>query len=126
MNKLILENLISHKNKCGIYKILINNKIYIGSSKNIKNRLNTHLKTLRNNTHHNHTMQNLYNKYKDEIYFEIIEECLENVLLVREKYYIDLLKPYINHILDPINLNRDYITKERIKNKKKCVLFNII
>lgn len=119
MNKLILENLISYKNKCGIYKITINNKIYIGSSKNIKNRLNTHLKTLKNKTHHNHTMQNLYNKYGDEIYFEIMEECLENILLIREKYYIDLLKPYINHILDPISLKRDYITKKRVKNKQK-------
>ena len=120
MNKLILENLIPHKNKCGIYKITINNKIYIGSSKNIKNRLNTHLKTLKNKTHHNHTMQNLYNKYGiDNIYFEVIETCLEENRISREKYYINSIKPYINHILDPENIIRDKEYKHRISISKK-------
>lgn len=104
--------------KTGIYKIRINNKEYIGSSRNLKSRLRHHLRSLKRNEHHNKTMQNLYNKYKD-VYFEIIEECNVEELLIREFYYIKLISPYINHILDPLSNERDEIYKKRLSNGLK-------
>ena len=94
MEKLTLQKIKVYKKVCGIYKIKIHDKEYIGSSKNIQHRLRQHLITLKQNKHHNHTMQNLYNKYGiDNIYFEVIETCLEENRISREKYYINSIKP---------------------------------
>jgi|694.fasta_scaffold00217_44 hypothetical protein len=83
----------------GIYKITnsINNKIYIGSSVDIKARKYLHLSMLKNNKHHSPILQRVYNKYgKNSLKFEIIELCKEINLLEREQYYIDTLKPEYN------------------------------
>lgn len=75
----------------GIYKITnnINNKIYIGQSVNINNRLNWHKELLQHNDHPNSHLQNSVNKYGFENFkFEIIEECDKNDLSVRERYWI--------------------------------------
>ena len=50
-------NLVSENS--GIYKIqnLVNNKIYIGSSINLKTRYRTHLRTLNENNHANRLLQ---------------------------------------------------------------------
>jgi hypothetical protein len=70
-------------------------------------------------------MQNLYNKYgKNQIYFTIIEECSDDILIEREAYYINALNPYINHILDPQTLVRDSIYKQRISVAKKKAYTN--
>ena len=99
-------------NRVGIYKIKIIDKEYIGSSCNIGSRLKHHLWSLQHLKHHNRTMQNLFNKYGiNNIYFEIIEECSEEVLIEREAFYIKTLNPYINHILDPQSLVRDEVYK---------------
>lgn len=81
----------------GIYKItnLINNKVYIGSSKNIYNRINRHHKSyLRNNNHWNIHLQNAWNKYGGEKFkFEIIEVVdNEGSLKSREQYWMDFYK----------------------------------
>lgn len=81
----------------GIYQIknLITNDIYIGSSFNIEKRWKVHKRTLSNNTHYNIYLQRVWNKYKNHNFvFEIIEIC--NDLLVREQYYLDILKPKYN------------------------------
>lgn len=60
----------------GIYKItnIKNNKIYIGSSKNINRRWNEHKRCLKNNDHHSGHLQNAWNKYGEENFkFEILE-----------------------------------------------------
>lgn len=120
MKNLNTENIKPFTKKIGIYKIKINNKIYIGSSVNVKNRLRVHLQTLKGKKHHNKTMQNLFNKYgENEIYFELVEECEKDILIDREKYYMNILKPYINHILDPVKLTRDDTFKKRISESKK-------
>ena len=48
-----------------IYKILALNskKLYIGSAKNIKDRIRCHLKDLRDNKHHSVYLQRVFNKY---------------------------------------------------------------
>jgi hypothetical protein len=68
-------------------------------------------------------MQNLFNKYgEDNVFFEVVE-VIENqdgdFIVGREKYYIDTLKPYINHILDPVNIVRDEVYCQRISESKK-------
>lgn len=85
--------------KSGIYKIIntINNRIYIGSAFNLNGRKSEHFSTLRKNKHRNSKLQNSYNKYGDENFlFEIIERCDKSILLEREQYYIDTLKPFFN------------------------------
>lgn len=81
-----------------VYKILnkINNKCYIGSANNFEHRKSSHLRLLRKNKHHSVKLQRAWNKYKEENFeFSIIEECTENKL-VREQFYIDILKPFYN------------------------------
>lgn len=58
-------------------------------------------------------MINCFNKYGEEqCYFKILEQCSENVLCEREKFYIDVLKPELNVELDPVKQNGDYKTKK--------------
>jgi group I intron endonuclease len=125
MEKLNTQTLKTALKSIGIYKIKINDKEYIGSSCNIGHRLKHHLWSLENLKHHNRTMQNLYNKYgKEEIYFTIVEECSDDILIEREAYYISTLNPYINHILDPQTLVRDDIYKQRLSAAKKKAYAN--
>lgn len=82
-----------------IYKIenLINNKIYIGSTINFKQRLKHHKYQLKNNIHHSRYLQNAWNKYGDENFkIEILEECVEEDILTKEQYYIDNLNSSYN------------------------------
>ena len=52
-------------NISGIYSIfnIINNKQYVGSSKNIRRRIKEHYRDLQNNKHHSQPLQNAWNKY---------------------------------------------------------------
>jgi group I intron endonuclease len=90
---------------CGIYKIVNvkTNKIYIGSSVNIKNREKRHFWMLRKNIHDNEYLQNSYNKYgKDFFEFETIELCPFDDLILKENYYINKYKS--NDLLFGYNL----------------------
>lgn len=125
MEKLNTETLKTALKCIGIYKIKINDKEYIGSSCNIGHRLKHHLWSLENLKHHNRTMQNLYNKYGIEnVYFTIVEQCSDEILIEREAYYIKTLSPYINHILDPQILVRDNVYKQRLSVAKKKAYAN--
>lgn len=84
---------------CGVYKIinLINGKIYIGSTKNMRRRLWKHRALLRHNKHHNQHLQNSWNKYGENNFdYAIIEQCDESCQYEREQYYIDTLHPEYN------------------------------
>lgn len=93
------------KTNCGIYKIVINNKIYIGSSINLKSRKYAHFRDLKKNKHCNNHLQSAYNKYGKHNSKWEIEEYIENIedkqklketLLNKEQYYLDLYESY-NH-----------------------------
>lgn len=76
---------------CGIYciKNKVDNKVYIGQSININNRLANHKSDLKHNRHHNTYLQHAYNKYGVENFeFSIICECDMKELDKLEKYYI--------------------------------------
>ena len=78
---------------CGIYKItnLVNGKVYIGSSIDIKRRWKKeHLYFLEKNKHWNDHLQSSWNKYgKKNFKFEIEEPCSEELLIEREDYNIN-------------------------------------
>lgn len=74
----------------GIYMILniINNKMYIGSSKNVKRRLQEHKRELRKGIHINKHLQNAWNKYGEENFLfkeiESIDTTLNNNFLLKD------------------------------------------
>jgi group I intron endonuclease len=80
----------------GIYKILNlkNNKVYIGSSFDVKARLRTHRNQLKTNVHGNSHLQYSYNKYgKDNFSYSIIkivENCSSEELEEIEESFIKL------------------------------------
>lgn len=85
--------------KSGIYiiKSIINNKIYIGSSINVKRRQIDHINKLRANKHPNIKLQRHYNKYGEkDLVFNIIEYCDKSKLIELEQKYIDIKKPFFN------------------------------
>lgn len=71
----------------GIYKItcLSNDKIYIGSSVDIKKRWNSHKHYLRKGIHANNYLQNSWNKYGEKNFkFEVVE-IIEPKLLMKNE-----------------------------------------
>jgi group I intron endonuclease len=79
------------KTLIGVYKItnLINNKLYVGSAINIKNRFKTHKRLLKNNKHFNNHLQSSYNKYGiDNFIYDIIEITSIDTLLKKECFWI--------------------------------------
>jgi len=99
-------------NQPGIYMIQIGNRYYVGSSNHIGKRLTTHKSRLKRNKHENVIMINCFNKYgPKQCHFKVLEICNEDILLQREKFYIDVLKPELNIELDPVKQNSDYKSK---------------
>jgi group I intron endonuclease len=77
----------------GIYIItnIINNKVYIGSSQDIKRRFYLHKHYLNKKNHTNIHLQTAWELYgKQNFVFSILEFVEKNeILLEKEKYYID-------------------------------------
>lgn len=87
-----------NKSSIGIYKIQINNHVYIGSTTGrygFSTRWSKHCSQLKNNTHHSIIMQNCFNKYK-QANFEIVAICDKQDCIKLEQYYIDTLNPDMN------------------------------
>lgn len=83
----------------GIYCIINikNSKKYIGSSKNIRQRLWSHRAELRHNKHENAHLQSAWNKYGEHNFdYYILENCDKSLLLEREQWYINIIKPEYN------------------------------
>ncbi len=84
---------MKHKTKSGVYCIInkINNKIYIGSSINIQERIYNHKTHLNKNIHCNKYLQSSYNKYgKDNFEFDILDLCSPDIMHSIEKYWINI------------------------------------
>jgi len=68
------------------------NKVYIGSSQNIRKRINEHRNDLIKGKHHNKYLQNSWNKYGEKTFeFKILERCEIDMLLGREQFWIDTI-----------------------------------
>jgi len=111
----------------GIYFIrnIANDKVYVGSSINIKKRWRDHICSLNNKVHENSHLQNSWNIYgQDKFNFELVEEILDtNKLLERESYYIESKKTYIkeygyNQMRYTDKCNRIVSEETRIKISK--------
>lgn len=92
----MIHALLRHFNIPGVYVIrnLINNKVYIGSAKNIRTRINIHKHYLNNNKHHSKKLQNSYNKYNGNFLVSILEKTSIEQLLIREQYWINYFQSY--------------------------------
>ena len=98
---------------------LINQKFYIGSSKNIYYRIAKHKSRLRKNKHGNSYLQNSINKYGIEKFeVRILETCPEENLLQREQLYLDILNPEYNLVKDAIRQTK---TKEFCKKMSEIM-----
>ena len=84
--------------RSGIYMIqsIVNDKRYIGSAVNLKNRKGSHMRSFKNNCNSSY-MQNHANKHGiDVLKFLVLEFCLKEELIKREQYWIDTLNPEFN------------------------------
>jgi group I intron endonuclease len=76
----------------GVYLIynLVNQKVYVGQSRNVRNRLFVHKSSLRLGKHVNTYLQNAFNKYgEDKFVFRSVEYCEIENLTEREEYWMD-------------------------------------
>lgn len=75
----------------GVYKITNTNnrRVYIGQSANISRRFSRHRWELKHNRHTDARLQADWNLYGSSVFtFDVIEECAESELLIREAYWI--------------------------------------
>lgn len=116
-----------NKNKSGIYRWnnLITSKSYIGSSISLRNRFSDYysLAYLKRRTVKGSSI--IYNSLLKHGYFnfslDILEYCEPSILIKREQYYIDVLKPEYNILkiagsLFGFKQNKDSIERTRIAN----------
>lgn len=84
----------------GIYQIrnTLNEKCYIGSATHLQQRWAAHRSTLRRGQHRNRHLQRAFDKYGKEAFTFTILEYVEEpeILIEREQYYFDTLKPKYN------------------------------
>jgi group I intron endonuclease len=83
----------------GVYEIvnITNNHRYVGSSKVVNERWKCHTRSLINGKHHSQYLQRAWNLYGQTAFsFSIIEECPVDLLVEREQYFIDYLRPEYN------------------------------
>ena len=116
--------------KSGIYEIrnLSTGDCYIGSSINLIQRKNRHFKDLKSNCHHSIILQRSFNKHGEEFFRFNVLEIVEDkaILLVREQFYLDLLRPKYNICTiagSPLGVKG---SKESCEKKRKYALENNI
>ena len=81
----------------GVYLIrnIKNGKVYVGQTNNLKLRKQNHFADLKANIHHNHHLQNAWNKYgRKNFEFEVLEECSLDKLDEVEIYWIKYYESY--------------------------------
>lgn len=90
--------------QCGIYCIYNTKYFYIGLSKNIRKRWNTHRSRLKRGVHDNYIMQQVYNKYNldDPFKYEIVCLCEPKDLATLE---VRVHKEFCEKYSDKISMN---------------------
>lgn len=107
----------------GIYKITctVNNKIYIGSTQNLRHRWDEHQSKLKRDKHNNQHLQNAWNKYGEQSFtFEVIEYVIDLPILERENYWLVKLKPYDRVIGFNIAVDATSPMKGRKASQETC------
>lgn len=115
----------------GIYKLQLNEHIYIGQSINIQQRIKNHKGELEKNKHSNGFMQRVYNKYKENKKWEIKEEILEEVLIenfdnpqLHREELTRLEQHYMDYYNADLNLQPAYINSITAKSKRIKKIIN--
>lgn len=105
----------------GIYQIRnrISGKHYIGSAVNIERRWRDHLNQLRRQEHPNPHLQHAFDNYGEAGFIFSVLESIQGSgqLIIREQYYLDMLKPEYNIALgagSPM-LGRHHTPETRVK-----------
>lgn len=125
----------------GVYQIKnkVNGRYYIGSARDIFNRLLTHLSKLINNTSHNRRLQNDWNKcgYKN-FEFSVLEICERDLIMDVEQRYLDVgfLTPDLFYNNKPVAKSgvtgryslelRRKMSERQNRNENKYDFYNII
>jgi len=107
------------KGKAGVYKMInsISGNFYIGSSKNISQRVKTHKQQLKLGYKGNIRIKNDLEKYGiDSFRFESLEYCDESIMKDREQYYFELLKPTYNVWKNIYSASGRYYTQEQLES----------
>lgn len=89
---LVLSALHATPKVSGIYLIrnLLDGKVYIGSSVNIRKRWQSHHQLLCKNKHHSSHLQRAWNRDgSDYFIFQVIELCSPDVLVEREQFWFN-------------------------------------
>lgn len=95
---------------CGVYKIQLRDTElqYIGSSKQIAIRWESHIYDLQRNQHRNDRLQDLWNEYGGAAFdFIVLEECTRDQLLNREHAWSETIS-IENRLNRKIPRSRDY------------------
>lgn len=118
MEKLFEKTLDSVTNDSGIYYLKINESNYVGSSLNLKVRLQQHRTSMLKGSHDNPRLQNTFNKHGVEKAWFSVLEVFDKIpieqLLIAEKKWIDLLGPILNVKLDPVTQYAPITTSKKV------------
>lgn len=114
--------------RCGIYKIESpSGKIYIGSSANIRKRINEHKGHFARGDHYNMKLRNAAKKYgPDAMLFSVVELCDRAVLRETEQRLINEHKPAYNIEMTVGKVLHDFWTDDewRKRNSERCRIQN--
>jgi len=113
----------------GIYAIWnkVDNKYYIGSSKNLRKRKTCHFKELRKGHHANRHLQSAVNRDGIENFIFIVLEIVnEKNLLIKEQKWIDTygFKNLYNLCPKAESVSGRKLTREAIENQQKSFMEN--
>lgn len=110
-----------YKNVMCVYRIVNsgNGKAYVGSTKDLRNRINAHINQLNNIDHGNSELQKEWNIYGSEKFsFEVVKLIEDEQELPEvEKYYIDIHKE-INGVYNKSDPTKEFIRGSRKKLDK--------
>lgn len=117
---------------CGIYKIENeeSGKIYIGSSRDLSERIRSHKANLRNNNHNNPHLQNSWNVHgSDTFTFEILLYCSKDNLKFYEQRALDKYESYDRDIgynirKEAFNMDMPDEVCEKISNSRQGMEFS--
>ncbi len=89
----------------GIYKItnIVNGKVYIGQSLDVKDRIRHHRYLLNKGTHNNIHLLNAYNIYGSECFFYEIIYAIKNKPITTKKQIIGILNSKEKHYIKKYN-----------------------
>jgi group I intron endonuclease len=116
----------------GIYKIinLITEDFYIGQAINLRQRKTEHFSRLKRGKHHNHYLQNSFNKHGEENFkFEILLFCEIWELTRYEQGLVDRLKPIYNSntvcVTSRLGILHSEETKQKMSEKAKGNIYSL-